>query len=255
MQTRAPHPCTDGDFIAEIGKLFLHKPYKAETLEGFHKEKLIVNVSAFDCTTFVETVLALGRCAVAGNFSKQAFRHNVKSIRYRQGIINGYSSRLHYFTDWLRDNGEKRLLTDISRQLGGKPQRKKINFMTSHRELYPALENKAQFNRMLTIEKNLSRKYFYIIDKDKINQQTGKINNGDIIAFAANQEGLDVAHAGFVIMQGKSLRLLHASQKEGKVVISNKTLAAYLKSNKNFTGILIARPQQLISKPRVKHNH
>jgi hypothetical protein len=37
------------------------------------------------------------------------------------------------------------------------------------------------------------------------------------------------------------LHLLHASGKEGGVVISKKTLAAYLKSNKKFTGIIIAR--------------
>jgi hypothetical protein len=230
-----------GNLIVEIGRLFINKPYKTGILESPGKEKLIINVSAFDCTTFVETVFALAKCAATRKISRHEFRKNLKSIRYRQGKINGYSSRLHYFTDWLRNNEKKNLLIDFSRNLGGKAQRRKINFMTAHKELYPALENKAQLYKMSEIEKNLSRKFFHVIGKNKVNSQQEKIRNGDVIAFAANQEGLDVAHAGFAIHQGKSLHLLHASQKEGAVVISKKTLATYLKSNKKFTGIIVAR--------------
>src|SRR5690606_29137182 len=38
---------------------FLGKPYVAHTLEGSSEELLTVNLREFDCTTFVETVLAL----------------------------------------------------------------------------------------------------------------------------------------------------------------------------------------------------
>jgi hypothetical protein len=94
---------------------------------------------------------------------------------------------------------------------------------------------------MLVIEKNISRKVFHIIGKDKVSQQKAKIRNGDIIAFTTKDEGLDVAHVGFAIWQGKNLHLLHTSSKEGGVVISKKTLVAYLDSNKKFTGIIVAR--------------
>lgn len=213
-----------GDLIVEIGRLFINKPYKTGTLEGQDKEKLIINVSAFDCTTFVETVLALARCAASGKISRDEFSKNLRLIRYRHGKIYSYSSRLHYFTDWLKDNEEKKILTDISRHLGGNHKRKKINFMTTHKKLYPPLKNKTQLARMLMVEKNLSRKFFHVIGKNKVNSQKEKIRNGDVIAFAANQEGLDVAHIGFAIRQGKSLRLLHASNKDGGVVISKKHL-------------------------------
>ena len=231
-----------GNLIVEIGCLFINKPYRAGTLDNTVKEKLIVNVSAFDCTTFVETTLALARCVADGKISHNQFMKNLKLMRYRQGKINGYSSRLHYFADWLRDNEKKDFLKDISRDLDGKPKRKKINFMTTHRELYSALRNKTQFAKMTSVENKLSRSIFYIIEKEKVTPQKTKILNGDIIAFVTNQEGLDVAHLGFALWQGRSLRLLHASSKEGKVVISKNTLTAYLRSNKKLTGIIIARP-------------
>ncbi|KQC08216.1 MAG: hypothetical protein APR62_05125 [Smithella sp. SDB] len=242
MKAKKHNDQSYGNLIVEIGRLFVNKPYKTGTLDNAGKEKLIVNVSAFDCTTFVETTLALARCASDGKISHNQFLGNLKSIRYRQGKIKGYSSRLHYFADWLRDNEKKKILKDVSRNLGGKPKRKKINFMTVHRELYPALQNKPQFARMALVEKILSRKTFYVIEKDKVNTQKAGIYNGDIIAFTTNQEGLDVVHLGFALWQGKSLCLLHASSKEEAVVISKKNLFAYCKSNKIFTGIIIARP-------------
>ncbi len=106
---------------------------------------------------------------------------------------------------------------------------------------YPALKNEFEFQKMRLVEKNLSRKVFHMISKDKVSREKTKINNGDVIAFTTKDEGLDVAHIGFAIWQGKNLHLLHASRKEGAVVISKNTLVAYLKSNKNFTGIIIAR--------------
>jgi len=231
-----------GNLVVEIGLFFLDAPYKAGILEGPGKEKLIVNLSSFDCTTFVETVLALARCAFNGKITPTEFRRNLKLIRYRQGTINGYSSRLHYFTDWLHDCEKKKILKDVSLQFDAEARRKKINYMTTHRMSYPSLKNEDEFKKMLVVEKNLSRKVFHIIGKDKASQQKAKIQNGDIIAFATDQEGLDVTHVGFACWQEKNLHLLHASSKEGGVVISAKTLPAYLKSNKKLTGFIVARP-------------
>ena len=231
-----------GDLVIAIGSLFINAPYQAATLEAPGKEKLIVNLSGFDCTTFVETVLALSRCAFHGKITPAEFRKTLKFIRYRQGTIAGYPSRLHYFTDWLRDNEKKEILKDVSRQFDAEAQRKKINYMTTHRTSYPALKNEDEFQKMLLVEKNLSHKVFYIIGKDKVSAQKAQIKNGDIIAFTTNQEGLDVAHAGFAYWQGRNLYLLNASSKEGGVVTSAKTLTAYLKQNKKFSGIILARP-------------
>jgi hypothetical protein len=236
-----------GDLVCAIGNYFLGAPYKPETLESGGKEKLIVNFTQFDCFTFVETVLALTGCVVAGKISKSEFRWRLQLIRYRQGIIDGYSSRLHYFTDWLRDNEQKKILQDISRKIGAVRERKKINYMTTHRNAYSALHDENEFKKMQHTEKNISRRKFLVITKDEANQQKEKIKAGDIIAFTADEKGLDVAHAGFALWQGGGLHLLHASSKEGAVVVSSKTLIAYLQQNKKFTGIIIARFSNILN--------
>jgi hypothetical protein len=233
---------TFGDLVAGIALCFLDTPYKEATLEAPGREKLIVNFRQFDCFTFVESVLALARWFVGGKKSPREYSRQLKLIRYRRGVIAGYASRLHYFTDWLHDNEKKKIIKNVTKTPGGRSRRKNINFMTANGVLYPALNDKNNYQKMLTVEKSLSRRNFTIIDKNKVSARIKTIQTGDIIAFATDAEGLDVAHVGFALWQGKNLYLLHASSKEGAVVISKKTLAAYLKSNKNHTGVIIARP-------------
>ena len=230
-----------GDLIVEIGCFFLNSPYREGTLESAGKEKLVANMSAFDCSTFVDTVLALAVSTLAGRMSSSVFRKCLKLVRYRGGKIDGYASRLHYFTDWLLDNKKKKLISDISRQAGGKPQRKKIHFMTAHRDLYPALKNENEIQKLRYVEKNLSRRIFHIIDKENITEISSKIRSGDIVAFNTSEDGLDVSHVGFAVRRRKNVYLLHASSKEGAVVISRKTLSAYARSKMNCTGIILAR--------------
>ncbi|MBN1474930.1 MAG: DUF1460 domain-containing protein [Syntrophaceae bacterium] len=233
---------TFGDLVAGIALCFLGASYKEATLEVPGPEKLIVNLRQFDCFTFVESMLALARWFASGKKSPREYLKQLKLIRYRKGTIAGYSSRLHYFTDWLSDNEKKKIIKNITKALGGRSRRGEINFMTTNCGLYTALKNKKELQKMLAAEKNLSRKTFAIIDKNKFSASKEKIKNGDIVAFASAQEGLDVAHVGFALWQGRNLYLLHAASKERAVVISKKTLAAYLKSNKRFTGVIVARP-------------
>lgn len=230
-----------GDLIVEIGRSFLGVPYQAGTLEKKGPEKLVATIAAFDCTTFVETVLALACCVRNGKLSTPEFHKHLKDIRYRGGKINGYASRLHYFTDWLSDNEQKKIVTDVSRLLGGQRRRKKIDFMTAQRDRYPALASSAVLARMRAVEARLSSKTVHVLTGQQVFRKKAGILPGDIIAFTTDQKGLDVAHIGFAVTSGRSLRLLHASSREDAVVVSRQTLPVYFKSNKQFTGMIVAR--------------
>ena len=229
------------DLVCAIGNYFLGAPYLAKTLESGHKENLIVNLGQFDCFTFVETVLALTRCAHNGKISWREFRYQLQFIRYRKGVMDGYSSRLHYFTDWLHDNKKKGIIKDISRQIGAKPQYKIVNFLTAHKDAYPALQDEKVFQKIRKMEKTISRRKLYVLTQAEFSSAERKIKAGDLIALASPAEGLDVAHVGFALWRGKKLHLLNASRKEKYVVVSAKPLIDYLRQNKKYTGIIVAR--------------
>lgn len=235
-----------GDTLVMVGTSFMGTPYVEKTLEVGNTETLVINFGGLDCTTFVENVLAFGTMLKEEQHSFDAFTGNLETIRYRNGILNGYPSRLHYFTEWIRNNEKKGLVEDITSELGGVPLNKTINFMGTHRNLYPFLADDQNFEAMLQVEKELAKEELCYLPQDQIENKEHLIQNGDIIALATSIKGLDVTHTGIAIHQpdGK-LHLLHASSKNGKVEISKLPLADYLKNIKSNIGIIVTRPTLL----------
>ena len=172
----------------------------------------------------------------------EAFSSILKNIRYRDGDLEGYSSRLHYFSDWLGNNEVKGLVRNISCELGGVKFNKEIDFMTEHRKLYPGLKDDKSFKSVQNTEQSLSQNELCYIPKNQIRNVEMKLEDGDIIALATSIEGLDVTHTGFAHRKADGrIYLLHASS-TGQVEISKKPLTEYLKGIKNNIGILVARP-------------
>ena len=230
-----------GELVLAVGVSFLGTPYVSNTLECDGREKLIINLRQLDCFTFVENVVTLARLVRSGGGSFRDFISALENIRYRKGVLNGYASRLHYFSDWLYDNQEKGILKDISSMAGGEPFVKKINFMTSNRIMYPALQSEMEFERMLVTENVCSRHNLYYIPNAKLKAGAEKIKNGDLIGITTNIEGLDVLHTGIAVQFKRGLHLLHASSKEGRVIISGETLYRYLNLRKSRSGLMVAR--------------
>lgn len=226
----------------EWAKFFIGTPYKAATLEIGDDFRTLLNFSAFDCTTFVENVVAL---VWADELTRTSFVEVLTRLRYRLGKPQGYSSRLHYFSEWIIDNESKGFIVDCTQNLGGVIVKKPINFMTKHRELYPALEDTNSYKRLQQIEEKRSNSKRYVIPKDKIAQCINEIKEGDIIAFATNIEGLDFVHLGFAIFEEQTgnVHLLHASSKQGAVVISKEPLVEYAKNRSDVSGIVVLRIQ------------
>ena len=228
--------------IIEIGKLFLQTPYLGGTLESKGDEKLVINLHQLDCTTYLENVLALSNLSGKSKTSIRDFSNELEHIRYRKGNQNDYTSRLHYFTDWMFDNERKGLIIDVTKKIGGEPYQKMINFMSSHTSSYPALvSDTSLIGTIKQSEKELNnRKHFYI-PEDKIQKIENQIKNGDLIAITTKIKGLDVSHTGIAIHLNERLHLMHASSKAKKVVISDTPLAEMIQKNRLQSGIMVSR--------------
>lgn len=71
----------------------------------------------------------------------------------------------------------------------------------------------------------------------------GALKAGDIIALTTKTNGLDVSHVGILVIEKDGPHLLHASSKEGKVVIDKLPLTEYMRKSPNLTGIRVIRLQ------------
>lgn len=236
---------TSGEAIVAVGQWYLGTPYVEKTLEVAATEPLVINQSGLDCTTFVENALALSLLAQKKEISWNNFIKNLETIRYRNGVRSGYPSRLHYFSEWIKDNEKKGLVKDITADLGGVPLTKPINFMGTHRQLYPHLkDNDANYQQLLAIEQKLAKEDLCYIPQSEIKAAEKFIKTGDIVALATNIKGLDVTHTGILVKKPNGrVYLLHASSSQKKVVLSKEPLVDYLKKIKSNIGIIIARPQ------------
>lgn len=240
-----PTTAQDKDTVSlkTIAYGFLGKPYAASMLENYTgDEKLIINTDSVDCTTFVEYVLATRLSGYDPPFTDSSFIRNVERIRYRSGKLNGYTSRLHYFSDWIIDNTQKGILHEITPEFETAPAGGPIDFMSKHPDAYRQLrENRSLIDSIKIIEQRLSETPMVYIPKEKLAAQTDAIREGDIIAIVTTVAGLDISHVGFAVRNENKIYLLHASQKYKKVVVDPMPLTEYLFSHKSQKGIRILR--------------
>lgn len=67
-------------------------------------ESLRVNLDELDCTTFAESMMAIAIIVDEKRISWRDFTFDLSNIRYRDGRITGYPSRLHYIAYWAVNN-------------------------------------------------------------------------------------------------------------------------------------------------------
>lgn len=226
-----------------FGKKFIGVPYVANTLEVGNSEKLVVNLRQMDCTTFVETVAALTLADKRGQRSFTGFCIALKELRYRDGQINGYPSRLHYFSFWVNDNIRKGLVGDrISRQTPyAKRQVIRVNYMTVHPDKYKHLRNNPSYiSTIADYQRQVNGSVRYYIPKAYVGltqKQLPFVHDGDILGTVTSRKGLDASHLGIAVWMDGRLHFLNASALYHKVVLDKNTLYDYQKKQRSQLGV------------------
>lgn len=229
------------ELVVEIGKSFMGTPYVEKTLEIPGPERLVIDLQGVDCTTYLETVVTLARMAKEGKNDFETFEKELETLRYRNGKNEGYTSRLHYFSDWIAVNQEKGILTDISEQIGGILYENNPTFMTENPQFYPQLSDRENVERLQNIEASIRLREYFFIPKDQISAHESQIQSGDLIAITTSISNLDMVHVGFAVEQNGRIHLMHASSANQEVEISEKPLHDYLAGNRSQSGIMVAR--------------
>ena len=239
-----------GSAIAEIGRTFVGTAYVPQTLEAEGPEGLVINFRGLDCVTFVENAFALARFVRGGGAellddrpaAEAVYARLLTELRYRDGEIEGYPSRLHYFSDWIADNARRGLVVDLGAELDGAVDREPVDFMTTHTDAYRQLADAANVSRVREAEERLTAQGRTYVPEDRIASVASRIRDGDVIAATSTVAGLDVAHTGLALWVDGTLRLLHAPLVGDSVEISEVSLAERILAISGQDGIMVARP-------------
>lgn len=239
-----------GALVARLGESFVGTTYTPATLEPPGAERLVVNLRELDCVTFVENMLSLARfvrhdgVAALENPVRARFQYEgyLRDLRYRNGVLAGYPSRLHYFSDWLADHERRGQVRLMARDLGGRRDREPIDFMSHHVPAYRQMADSSVRLAIAAVEHRLNAgpgRWF--IPEDRIAAAADRIEDGDVIAATSTLPGLDIAHTGIALWHEGKLHVVHAPLVGKTVEISALPLADRILASKTQDGIMVGR--------------
>lgn len=225
--------------MVRAGEALDGQPYVAGTLEESPVERLAIYLTRTDCILYVETCLALARTARAGGGFRDLARE-LQQSRYRDGVVHAYTDRLHYTTEWSRQGVQRGTLQDLTMSLGGRPYDHPIDYMSTHPDAYPRLDD---VETIRTVEERLNAEPIRYIPIEQIPSALSGIRSGDILCLVSAVKGLDILHVGMAVVQADgTVRLQHASSAAGKVLLDPKPLQRYLEGRPSIAGIQVYRP-------------
>ena len=213
---RSVHPI--GIRIEAISSRFMGDPYRGDMLGGSPSsdESFTASLDAFDCLTYVESILAL-----AGASGPRKFADNLRCIRYRDGIV-GWVSRNHYMTAWIRNNVRAGFVSNLTKGPGVIDRSRKLNVVDGLAEK--------------TILVRSIRKRDFL-------RRGSEVSTGDLVFFASTRRNLDVFHCGVLIRSGDRVLLRHAARSRGRVV--EQDLEGFLAANR-MSGVILVRPRDIV---------
>jgi len=211
-----------------LSEQFLGVPYKRIKIdrisENDDREYLVVDLSTVDCMTYIEYLEALSRSKDFDDFVD-----NLRKVRYKFGIVR-YSTRNHYFTDWIDFNGYK----DIGKEIAPDKAitvKKHLNFS----------REKGVMLKGAWIQ---TREFSYIPSEKFDREVISKLKTGDMVgayAYGDKYDWLDVTHVGIIVKKGDKTYFRNASSLKRYNKVVDIPLEKYLKRVK---GLVILRKKE-----------
>lgn len=210
-----------GDVIVALSDHFKDSPYAKNTLSGGPKnpEEFVLNLSEFDCFTFLDVVEALRRSS-----DYKSFSDNLKNVRYFDGIVT-YEKRRHFFSDWIVGGP---LIEDVTVMVA-KERAVSIN---------KRLNRKNDGSLWLEGIDVVSRQVDYIPTLNIAEEVLSALHPGDYIGIYSPLKGLDVSHTGLIVKDEGRILIRHASSRSETSKVVDEDLLEYLQGK---PGLIVYR--------------
>jgi hypothetical protein len=210
-----------GDVIVALSGHFKGSPYAENTLLGGpnEPEEFVLNLSEFDCFTFLDVVESLRRSS-----SYKAFADNLKAVRYFDETVS-YEKRRHFFSDWVVGDD---LIEDVT-VIVAKERAVSVN---------KNLNQKDDGSLWLVGIDVVSRQVDYIPTLNVDEKVLSVLRPGDYIGIYSPLGGLDVSHTGIIVNNKGRTLIRHASSRSETSKVVDEDLLEYLQGK---PGLIVYR--------------
>ena len=231
----------------DFARCLKDRPYVPFTLETGDPERLVVNLRELDCATLVETSLALAWTRRRRETAFVDYCRSLRRLRYFDGRTDGYLSRLHYLSFWMKEQTGRGTVAEVVLPAAlTQPLNVRLNYMSTHPQAYAALRAHPEWvDSIAALERRYSGRVGRFIPKHhlgKSRRELGAIHDGDVIAIVTSKAGLDYSHQGLALWGADGrLHMLHASSDRKRVIEDERTLQDYLNRIPHTLGIRVFR--------------
>ncbi|MCH5223828.1 MAG: DUF1460 domain-containing protein [Muribaculaceae bacterium] len=198
---------------------------------------IIIRLDTLSQREFINYALAAAKAAMAVNPDKSDFEKALESVSRKKGTDNGFVSQFFYGSDWIQDNISRGNLKEMTDYLdGGSFKTKSLDYVTRHRDEFPAMADSATYEKMRAIEMGFRSHRIPHQKKQSIGNKSvvELLKDGDIIIMLPPEDDFDIYDIGIVAMDSGQPRLIHVSRQNGKVVEDEYDLKRLFKIEGQF---------------------
>lgn len=204
-----------------------------------------VNLDTMDNLELVEYSLAAARASMQPQAAVRDFCDELRKIRYRRGDNNGFAARLRYASDWIADNAYRSNVREITFDLPGTVYATRtLDYITRHRDLFPALTDSAAFERMQALEMGYRLHKFPYMKKESVGkkQVVELLSDGDIFFVVPRSSDFDWSDAGIARIIDSKVYLIHGDEHSGRIRLDKVPLSELLRLHaKELSGYRVLR--------------
>lgn len=209
----------------------------AESADNDTLGTIIVRIDSLSRREFINMAMALAIASRKNNPSMRDFEKALQDVSRKKGEDQGFPSQFFYASDWIVDNVYRGTVKEMTEYLeGGNYKTKTLDYVSHHKELFPALKDSVNLDKIKNIEMGLRSHRIPHLKKQTVNNKNAKdmMEDGDIIIMLPPENDYDIYDMGFVIKKNGEPYLIHISKDSETVELDPFPLARRFKVDGQF---------------------
>ena len=193
-----------------------------------------IRTDGFDEMSFVNMVSAIAKLSTSpGNAWPKDLGMELDKLTFRRGERNGFPSRMIYAGDWILDNKSRDNVKELTEEYSDSFKTKSLEYASRHREEFAALKDSATYDRQKMVEFGYRTFKTPHMKRESFGWKNvaEDLRDGDLVVLMSNAPYTDVYEIGFLKKRDDGFHLIHASEKNGKVVEESEPILRYVKRN------------------------
>lgn len=247
LRKTAEHGGSLGERCVFVAKELTGTPW-APPSDNDEKGTIVINLHGLDRLEFVNTVMALAHASMQKLPRVKEYERFYEQLSRRKGQDDGFASQLFYGSEWIVDNVYRGNLKEMTEYLtGGGFKTKTLDYMTRHKDEFPALSDPAVYDKVRMNEMGYrSHRIPHLKKQSAGNKPLHELMlDGDIILMLAPDIDKDIYDIGIIEMKDGEPYLIHISHDNGLVITDPYPLNRLFKlEGQHFYGYRWLRPSE-----------